>query len=107
MRPAAEGLKKVLDDVAVHPFSIGVVTNVEGDLNLDANRVKSLLIEQAVQPVRWEESIRRLESLGCVRVWEIGPGKVLKGLINRISPALQADNFEAPQDLGKLPKELA
>ena len=107
MRPAAEGLKRVLDDVAVHPFSIGVVTNVEGDLNLDANRVKSLLIEQAVQPVRWEESIRRLESLGCARVWEIGPGKVLKGLINRISPALQVDNFEAPQDLGKLPKELA
>ena len=107
MRPAAEGLKKVLDDVAVRPFSIGVVTNVDADLNLDASRVKSLLIEQAVQPVRWEESIRRLESLGCVRVWEIGPGKVLKGLINRISPALQADNFEAPQDLGKLAKELA
>jgi hypothetical protein len=39
--------------------------------------------------------------------WEIGPGKVLNGLINRISPALQADNFEVPQDLGKLPKELA
>jgi [acyl-carrier-protein] S-malonyltransferase len=107
MRPAAEGLKMVLDDVAVRPFSIGVVTNVDADLNLDASRVKSLLIEQAVQPVRWEESIRRLESLGCVRVWEIGPGKVLKGLINRISPALQADNFEAPQDLGKLAKELA
>ncbi len=107
MRPAAEGLKKVLDDVAVRPFSIGVVTNVDADLNLDASRVKSLLIEQAVQPVRWEESIRRLESLGCVYVWEIGPGKVLKGLINRISPALQADNFEAPQDLGKLAKELA
>jgi [acyl-carrier-protein] S-malonyltransferase len=107
MRPAAEGLKKVLDDVAVRPFSIGVVTNVDADLNLDASRVKSLLIEQAVQPVRWEESIRRLESLGCVRVWEIGPGKVLKGLINRISPVLEADNFEAPQDLGKLAKELA
>jgi [acyl-carrier-protein] S-malonyltransferase len=107
MRPAAEGLKMVLDDVAVRPFSIGVVTNVDADLNLDASRVKSLLIEQAVQPVRWEESIRRLESLGCVRVWEIGPGKVLKGLINRISPALQADNFEAPQDLGKLARELA
>lgn len=107
MRPAAEGLKQVLDDVAVRPFSIGVVTNVDADLNLDATRVKSLLIEQAVQPVRWEESIRRLEGLGCVYIWEIGPGKVLKGLINRISPVLQADNFEAPQDLGKLAKEPA
>jgi [acyl-carrier-protein] S-malonyltransferase len=108
MRPAAEGLAKVLDDVTVHPFSLGVITNVDADVNLDAGRVKSLLIEQAVQPVRWEESVHKLESLGCVRVWEIGPGKVLKGLINRISRALQVDNFEAPQDLGKLsPEELA
>ena len=102
MRPAAEGLKQVLADITVHPFSIGVVTNVEADVNRDSSRVKALLIEQAVQPVRWEESIRKLESLGCLRLWEIGPGKVLKGLINRISPVLQADNFEAPQDLAKL-----
>ena len=108
MRPAAEGLGKVLDDVTVHPFSLGVITNVEADVNLDAGRVKSLLIEQAVQPVRWEESVRKLESLGCVRMWEIGPGKVLKGLINRINRGLQVDNFEAPQDLGKLlPEEIA
>jgi [acyl-carrier-protein] S-malonyltransferase len=105
MRPAAEGLRKVLDDVAVHPLSMGVVTNVEADLNRDLSRVKALLTEQAVQPVRWEESVRKLESLGCVRIWEVGPGKVLKGLINRISPALQVDNFESPQDLGKLFQE--
>ena len=41
-------------------------------------------------------------------MWEIGPGKVLKGLINRINRGLQVDNFEAPQDLGKLlPAEIA
>jgi [acyl-carrier-protein] S-malonyltransferase len=107
MGPAAKGLEKVLDGVTVHPFSVGVVTNVEADVNLDPGRVKSLLIQQAVQPVRWEESVRKLESLGCLRVWEIGPGKVLKGLIRRISPALQADSFEAPHDLGKLTKEVA
>jgi [acyl-carrier-protein] S-malonyltransferase len=102
MRPAAEELGKVLDNVTVHPFSLGVVTNVEADVNLDAARVRRLLIEQAVQPVRWEESVRKLESLGCVRLWEIGPGKVLKGLINRINRALQVDSFGSPQDLAKL-----
>lgn len=107
MRPAAEGLEKVLEGITVRPFSVGVVTNVEADVNVDPSRVKSLLIEQAVQPVRWEESVRKLESLGCLRVWEIGPGKVLKGLISRISPALQADSFEGPDGLGKLSKELA
>ena len=102
MQRAADGLRKVLDTIAIRPFSIGVVTNVEAQINLDAGRVKSLLIEQAVQPVRWEESVREIERLGCVHVWEIGPGKVLKGLINRISRALKTENFETPQDLANL-----
>jgi [acyl-carrier-protein] S-malonyltransferase len=102
MRPAAEGLRQILAPVAIQPFSIGVVTNVEAQVNLDASRVKSLLVDQAVQPVRWEESVRTLIELGCARVWEIGPGKVLKGLISRISPDLTTENFATPQDLGKV-----
>lgn len=105
MRPAAEGLKQVLGEIVVHPFSVGVVTNVEADVNLDAGRVKSLLTEQAVRPVRWEESVRRLEELGVRRAWEVGPGKVLKGLIKRISPALEVDNLETPQDLARIVSE--
>jgi len=108
MGPAAEGLERVLDNVTVRPFSLGVVTNVEADVNLDAARVKPLLIEQAVRPVRWEETVRKLESLGCVGIWEIGPGKVLKGLINRISRTLQVDSFGSAEDLAKLsPTECA
>jgi [acyl-carrier-protein] S-malonyltransferase len=102
MLPAAEGLKKVLSDVDIHPFSTGVVTNVEATLNRDSSRVKPLLVEQAVQPVRWEESVKQLESLGCERVVEVGPGKVLSGLIKRISSKLRAVNFGTCQDLGKL-----
>lgn len=102
MKPAADGLQKVLSPVTIHPFRVGVVTNVEAEVNLDVDRVKSLLSEQAVQPVRWEESVKKLAELGCRRVVEVGPGKVLKGLIKRILPALDADNFEAPQDLPRL-----
>ena len=102
MQPAADGLKEVLSSVTVRPFTTGVVTNVEADVNLDASRVKSLLIDQAVQPVRWEESVLKLSALGCERVLEIGPGKVLKGLIKRITPALAADNFETPADLARV-----
>jgi [acyl-carrier-protein] S-malonyltransferase len=102
MRPAAEGLEKVLADVEVKPFSIGVITNVEAEINNDASRVKSLLVRQAVSPVRWEESVKRLEALAPDRVLEIGPGKVLTGLIKRISPKLNVDNIEKPDDLQKL-----
>ena len=99
MRPAADGLKQVLQNFTVHPFTVGVVTNVEADVNLNNQRVKDLLVDQAVRPVRWEESVKKLSELGCQRALEVGPGKVLKGLIKRIAPALKTDNFETPQDL--------
>ena len=102
MQPAAEGLRNVLSKVEIHSFHIGVITNVEADVNLDASRVKSLLIEQAVRPVRWEESVKKIAALGCNRAVEIGPGKVLKGLMKRIVPALEVDNFESPSDLSKM-----
>ena len=102
MRPAAEGLRLVLNEISVQPFSVGVVTNVEAEVNRDANRVKELLVEQAVRPVRWEESVQKLSQLGCQRALEIGPGKVLKGLIKRIVPSMELDNFETPQDLARV-----
>ena len=102
MRPAADGLKLVLQNVSVRPLTVAVVTNVEADINLDCNRVKDLLVEQAVRPVRWEESVRKLSELGCQRALEIGPGKVLRGLIKRIAPSLDTDNLETPADLARL-----
>jgi [acyl-carrier-protein] S-malonyltransferase len=102
MKPAAEGLKRILNDVAIHPFTVGVISNVNAEVNLDAARIKLLLTEQAMRPVRWEESVKRLESLGISRMLEVGPGRVLKGLVKRISPNIRVDTFEAPKDLARL-----
>jgi len=102
MQPAAAGLKQVLSEFTIQPFSVGVVTNVDADVNRDASRVKELLTEQAVKPVRWQESVRRLSQLGCERALEVGPGKVLKGLIKRIAPDMKVDTFETPQDLPRV-----
>lgn len=102
MAPAAQGLEKVLSAVEVKPLSTGVVTNVEALVNRDPGRVKALLVEQAVKPVRWEESVRKLDDLGCGRAWEIGPGKVLKGMIKRIVPTMVVENIESPADFEKL-----
>ena len=102
MAPVAEGLKRVFNEVEVKPFSVGVITNVEADINLDHDRVKPLLIQQAVSSVRWEASVQRMEALGCERAIEIGPGKVLSGLIKRISPKLALSNVESPADLKKV-----
>ena len=102
MQPAAEGLQQALKDISIQPFIVGVVTNVEADVNLAADRVKTLLVDQAVRPVRWEESVKKLAALGCNRAIEIGPGKVLKGLMKRIVPALEVDNFETSTDLSRM-----
>jgi [acyl-carrier-protein] S-malonyltransferase len=101
MRPAAERLSQALDPIAMQPLSVGVISNVEAEVYQDAARVKSLLTEQAVRPVRWEESVRKLEALGCRRIFEVGPGKVLKGLIKRINASLNVENFATAQDLGR------
>ena len=99
MVPASEGLGRVLTDVPVQPFMTGVITNVEAAVNLDQNRVKPLLVEQVVCPVRWEESVQHMEGLGCHRILEIGPGKVLSGLIKRIDPSLEVNKIENPADI--------
>lgn len=102
MRPVSDGLKKVLADVTVHPFSVGVITNADASINCDSEKVKSLLVEQVVRPVRWEESVKKMEELGCRRVLEIGPGRVLSGLIKRIAPGLAVESFEGSQELKKI-----
>ncbi len=102
MQPASDGLKQVLADVKVKPLAIGVVTNVEAEVNSDPGRIVSLLVEQVVSPVRWEESVKRLKELGCQRVLEIGPGKVLCGLIKRIDSSLESKNVDSPQSLGAI-----
>jgi [acyl-carrier-protein] S-malonyltransferase len=80
-------------------LSIGVVTNVEAALNRESARVKPLLVEQAVSPVRWDESVKQMELLGCRRIIEIGPGRVLSGLVKRITSGIETFPLETPGDL--------
>lgn len=106
MKPASEGLREVLEGVEVRPFQAGVVTNVEAALNSDPERVKPLLVEQVVAPVRWEESVETLAGLGCGCAVELGPGRVLSGLIRRIDPRLKTLHLERPEDLEGVLAEL-
>jgi [acyl-carrier-protein] S-malonyltransferase len=99
MAPAAAGLARVLESVEVGELQIGVVTNLEARVNHEAARVKELLIKQVTNPVRWEESIRELESLGCSHMVEVGPGRVLAGLVKRINPGLSCFSVGDPRTL--------
>jgi len=94
MVPAGERLAEVLDTIEVGEMMLPVVSNVEAQANRDANRVKELLVAQVSAPVRWEESVQNMAAAGVERFIEIGPGKVLSGLVKRIARGLALHNVE-------------
>ena len=104
MQPAADGLAEALADVTVKAPSCDVVTNVEATPNRDPARVKDLLVQQVTAPVRWVESIRWVAEQGQTTAFEIGPGKVLMGLVRRIDRRLKVS---VTQDAEALKKALA
>jgi [acyl-carrier-protein] S-malonyltransferase len=102
MKPAGERLEKALEQVSVSDLKIPVVTNVEAEVNNSKDRVKGLLVAQVSSPVRWEESMRKMIEKGVEQVLEIGPGKVLSGLMKRIDNRIETKNLEDLQTLNKI-----
>ncbi|HKK01132.1 MAG TPA: ACP S-malonyltransferase [Desulfuromonadales bacterium] len=102
MVPAGERLSGVLDGIDVAPLKTPVVSNVEATPNSDASRVKELLVTQVSAPVRWEESVSTMATLGVDRFIELGPGKVLGGLIKRIARGVAIQSVESPSGLSAL-----
>ena len=102
MKPAGERLEKALEQISVSDLKIPVVTNVEAEVNTSKARVKGLLVAQVSSPVRWEESMRKMIENGVEQVLEIGPGKVLSGLMKRIDNRIETKNLEGLQTLKKI-----
>ena len=84
MESACEGLNEVLAAVTLVPPRIPVVSNVDAQTHSDPEEIRKLLIQQVTHPVLWEEGVRSLLNRGVTRFYEVGPGKVLKGLLKRI-----------------------
>jgi [acyl-carrier-protein] S-malonyltransferase len=101
MEPAKARLAEVLARCPVSAPRMPVVTNVEAAPNAVAARVVPLLLEQVSAPVRWVESVRALAAAGVTRVVELGPGRVLGGLVKRISKDIEVLNVEDPASLEK------
>ncbi len=102
MKPAGERLEKALEEISVSDLKVPVVTNVEAEVNTSKDRVKGLLVAQVSSPVRWEESMRKMIEKGIEHLFEIGPGKVLSGLMKRIDSRVETKNLEDLQTLKKI-----
>lgn len=84
MEPAAQRMAEALDSVAVSAPRVPVVANVVAEAVDDPATIRSLLVEQVTGSVRWRESVSWMASNGVERIWEVGAGKALSGMIRRI-----------------------
>ncbi len=101
MSPVVPRLDEVLSKISFTAPSVPVVTNVEATPNADASKVKGLLLRQVTGSVRWIECVQALEQAGVTKIVELGPGKVLSGLVKRIAKGIECVNVEDPASLEK------
>ncbi len=92
MESACAKLAEALETVAIRTPRIPVVSNVDAKVHSDPEDIRQVLIRQVTQPVLWEDSIRWLLSRGAGPFFEIGPGKVLKGLMKRIDRKVDCES---------------
>jgi [acyl-carrier-protein] S-malonyltransferase len=85
MKPAADGLAEMLNSTPFVPPRVPVVANVNCQYHLDPVTIRRWLTDQLTQPVRWQASVERLLAEGVERFVEIGPGRVLAGLLKKIA----------------------
>lgn len=99
MEPAAKRVADALKSISVSKPKIPYIANVDASVHDDAEGISDRLVAQIPNPVRWEESMRLLPTHGISRAVEIGPGKVLTGLLRRINKEIKTFNIETPNDL--------
>ncbi len=99
MESARAGLKKALDQTALRTATIPVYTNVTAEPVTEPEQIRELLYRQLTSPVRWEQSVRNMVRDGATRFVEIGPGKVLQGLVKRTEPGVTVAGCDTQKEL--------
>ena len=85
MQSAIESLTEALATTTISAPRIPVISNVDARPHTDPKEIRSLLVQQVVSPVRWEDSMRYLLDKGFDLFYEVGPGRVLRSLMKRIN----------------------
>ena len=99
MKPAAEKLAVALQSIEIKAPVIPVINNVDVSPETDAARIKDALVRQLFSPVRWTETIEAVANAGVEFEVEMGPGKVLSGLVKRIDKRVDGAAINDPASL--------
>jgi [acyl-carrier-protein] S-malonyltransferase len=93
MQAAVEPLRQVLENVAINAPRIPIISNVDASIHSNPEIIRQHLVQQVVSPVRWEECMGTLLNKGIDQFYEIGPGRVLRGLLRRIARKTPCENI--------------
>jgi [acyl-carrier-protein] S-malonyltransferase len=95
MKPADDKLAAALEKIVLQAPRVPVWSNVDARPHTDPQEIRGLLVQQVVQPVLWEQTLRGLLAEGFERFYEIGPGRVLAGLLKRVQRKVECINVTA------------
>jgi [acyl-carrier-protein] S-malonyltransferase len=99
MEPAKQQLSAVIEKLRFKPAKIPIVSNFTAAAHTDPEQIKFNLLNQLVSPVRWYECVQLIVSRGVTDFYEVGPSRVLKGLMRKIDSNVKVINIEKAEDL--------
>lgn len=98
MQEAGEKLKEEAEKYNFQMTDVKLVANTTAEVLQSVDEIKEEIYKQSFGPVRWVETIQKLKAEGVTQIYEIGPGKVLAGLIKKIDKEIQVKNIEKLED---------
>jgi [acyl-carrier-protein] S-malonyltransferase len=107
MRPAADQVERALSEIRIAPPAFPIVNNVSAEANQNPEGLRAALVRQVASAVLWEQSVVAIAAAGVTRALEIGPGKVLAGLVKRIDKRIQVLNVADPDGIEQIGAFLA
>lgn len=101
MKPAQDGLAEFMNGIEFSDPAFPIIRNVDAGVSTTASEVKEGLIKQVTGCVRWVDSMRKMDELGATAAFEVGPGRVLAGLMRRIDKKIKVAPMGAMEDVEK------
>ncbi len=99
MKEAGIRLREETDKFSFKIGSKKIIANTTANILEDEEAIKKEIYEQSFGPVRWVETIKKMKELGVTKIYEVGPGKVLAGLIKKIDKELEVISIETIENL--------
>lgn len=107
MNPARERLQRDMSEVTFSDLRMPLISNVDAAPVETGRQAMDALVRQVSSPVRWEESVRHLVEQGVDQFVEVGPGKVLSGLVRKVADGARVVSVEDPEGVQKLLAKVA